>query len=471
MILKRFYDESLAHASYLLGCAATCQALIVDPNRDLEQYIAAAESEGLGIAHVTETHIHADFASGSRELAEMTGAALYLSDEGDSDWKYAFAANSAATLVRDGDSFMVGRIRVTAVHTPGHTPEHLAFLVTDTTVTDEPMGVFSGDFVFVGDVGRPDLLERAAKVAGVMEPSARQLFRSLQKFKLCPDRLQIWPAHGAGSACGKSLGGVPQSTVGYERIANWAFQIEDEDAFVQSVLAGQPDPPAYFAVMKQMNKLGPPRRKPAEDSEVLSLSDVDSSVEGWVIDTRPAEEFARAFIPGTVNIPLNRTFTNWAGSLLPYDKPFTVLVADRYERDSAHRYLTLIGLEQHARYVTGDSVSAWRDAGREMDSVESVTAAEADSAECVILDVRSDSEWEHSRIPGAVQIPLGSLASRVGEIPRNRPIVVTCQSGTRSPIAASILRARGFGHVVNLCGGLDAWVESGGRIESRKLTR
>ena len=214
MFFKRFYDDGLAQASYLIGCESTGEAVVVDPNRDIGQYVAAATADKLRITHVTETHIHADFVSGSRELADRADAKLLLSGEGGRDWQYAFAAQSHAQLLNDGDSFTVGRVRIDVIHTPGHTPEHLAFLVTDLASSDKPTGLLSGDFVFVGDVGRPDLLERAAKKVGTMEAAAHQLFRSIQRFRELPDYLQLWPGHGAGSACGKSLGAMPQSTVG-----------------------------------------------------------------------------------------------------------------------------------------------------------------------------------------------------------------------------------------------------------------
>jgi hydroxyacylglutathione hydrolase len=224
MILKRFYDEKLAQASYLIGCAATGESIVIDANRDVAQYVDAAAREGVKVTHVSETHIHADFVSGSLELARRTGAEMLLSDEGDAAWKYAFVNAAGATLLRGGDTFMVGNIRIDVLHTPGHTPEHLSFLITDTLATSEPMGAVTGDFLFVGDVGRPDLLERAAGIAGTMETGARTLFQSLQRFKSLPDYLQIWPGHGAGSACGKALGAVPTSTLGYERIVNWGLR-------------------------------------------------------------------------------------------------------------------------------------------------------------------------------------------------------------------------------------------------------
>ncbi len=263
MLLKRFYDTKLAQASYLVGCQATGDALVIDPARDVTQYVAAVKAEGMRLAWVTETHIHADFLSGTRELAAASGARPVLSDEGGDDWRYPWAKDAGALLVKDGAVVMVGNVKVEVLHTPGHTPEHLCFRITDTAATDRPMGVFTGDFIFVGDVGRPDLLEKTAGHAGTMEAAARQLFASLQRFKAYPDWLQLWPGHGAGSACGKALGAVPSSTLGYERFANWALTTKGEPEFVREVLAGQPEPPAYFAQMKRLNRDGPPPRPTA----------------------------------------------------------------------------------------------------------------------------------------------------------------------------------------------------------------
>jgi len=275
MILRTIYTDELAQASYLVGCSATGEALIIDPTRDIEQYIQIAASKDLHITAVTETHIHADFVSGARELAQCTGAQLYLSDAGPAEWKYRYAANAHAKLLQDGEIFKVGNIRLQALHTPGHTPEHLSFLLTDTAGADQPMGLFTGDFVFVGDVGRPDLLERAAGIKGTMELGARQLFHSIQKLHDLPDYLQIWPGHGAGSACGRALGAVPQSTLGYEKRFNWAFSVNDEDTFVQAVLEGQPEPPFYFAEMKRVNKEGPSILKPRTLPEQLTIAHIE----------------------------------------------------------------------------------------------------------------------------------------------------------------------------------------------------
>ena len=229
MFIRRFYNEPLAQASYMIGCQAAGAAVVVDANRDTAQYHAAAREEKVRITHVTESHIHADYLSGSLQLARETGARLLLSGEGGDSWQYGFAKAENAVLLHDGDRFDVGTVQFEVIHTPGHTSEHLTFLVTDRSVGKMPVGALTGDFIFVGDVGRPDLLERAAHVSGTMESSARELFRSLRRFAKQPDYLQLWPGHGAGSACGKALGAMPQTTLGYEKLAGWAFAIEDEE--------------------------------------------------------------------------------------------------------------------------------------------------------------------------------------------------------------------------------------------------
>lgn len=482
MILRRFYDEQLAQASYLVGCAATGEALIVDPNRDVEQYVTAAAAEGLRITHVTETHIHADFVSGSRELAHRTGAALHLSDEGGEGWRYAFptaeerAQGVRAVLLRDGDSFMVGNIRLDVVATPGHTPEHIAFLVTDTAGADRPMGAFTGDFIFVGDVGRPDLLERAAGVADSMDASARTLFQSLKRFREYPDWLQLWPAHGAGSACGKSLGAVPQSTLGYEKLFNWGLATADESEFVRMVLDGQPEPPRYFAEMKRINRDGPrvlgdmlpPTRLPA-----THLADLlaDGAL---VVDLRAAQAFATRHVPGTLNIPYNRAFTSWAGWLVPYDHDFYLLVPDSETATMAARDLALIGLDRLAGYVCGDALQAWVAAGRPLGGVAQFRVDELagliedgamERGDLAVLDVRGASEWEAGHVPGVPNVPVGLLPEHLDELPRDRPLVVHCQSGARSSIAASLLQRAGFENVVNLTDGFAAWSSGGNPVE------
>jgi hydroxyacylglutathione hydrolase len=472
MILKRFYDDKLAQASYLVGCAATGDALVVDPNRDVQQYIDAASAEGVRLTHVTETHIHADFVSGLRELVERTGAKAYLSDEGGVDWSYRFADDIGAVLLRDGDEFRVGNIRVQAVHTPGHTPEHMSFIITDTAGADEPMGVFTGDFVFVGDVGRPDLLEKAAGVSGTMEAGARQLFHSLQRFRSLPEWLQIWPGHGAGSACGKALGAVPSTTLGYETRFNWGFSHESEADFVAAVLAGQPEPPKYFAEMKRINRDGPrvlggsiePERGDAAALEEALRSDA------LVIDTRPWQEYRAAHVPGTISIPLNRSFTTWAGWLIPYDRDFHLILADdgKDALMEAVRDLAMIGLDRLEGYFPAAALSEWIAAGGVVGRLDEQPPAglrqRMEDGSVQVLDVRGESEWQAGHLPGVLHIPLGYLRERLDEVPRDRPVVVHCKGGGRSAIAASLLAANGFGNVVNLAGGYDQWADEGNPV-------
>lgn len=471
MIFRRFYDETLAQASYLIGCARSGEAVVVDPNRLVDQYVAAAESEGVRIAGVTETHIHADYLSGTRELAARTGARMYLSACGTPEWQYAFAADPKVTLLRDGDEIRVGNVTLRAVHTPGHTPEHLTFLVTDGAVATEPMGACTGDFVFVGDVGRPDLLEKAAKVVGASDSAARDLWRSLEAFKAHPDHLQIWPGHGAGSACGKGLSAVPQSTLGYERRYNWAFGAADEEEFVAMVLAGQPEPPRYFGIMKRLNREGPALLGRLPSPERVGASGLRALMDegAVVVDTRPAAAFAAEHVPGTLNIPLNKSFTTWAGSLLPYDRDLYLIMADAAPAAvaAAVQNLVLIGLDRVAGYLGAEAVPIWAAEGQPTGSLPHLSVKELASRGHgpLVVDVRAESEWDAGHLPGALHIPLPELEERRGEIPTDREVVLQCQGGGRSAIAASLLKARGHDRVANLAGGYSAWVAAGLPVE------
>jgi hydroxyacylglutathione hydrolase len=252
MFFELVYDKSLAQASYVIGCQAGGVAAVIDPKRDVDTYLQIAKANNMKITHILETHIHADFLSGSRELAALTGAEMYLSDEGDANWKYEFPHNK----IKGGDVVKMGNLTFEVIHTPGHTPESISFLLTDKPATNEPVMLFTGDFVFVGDVGRPDLLEQAAGLVGTQDIGAAQMYDSLQEFSKLGDFIQVWPGHGAGSACGKALGAVPMTTVGYEKIRNWALQLlNDKAAFTKELLADQPEPPKYFAMMKKLNKV------------------------------------------------------------------------------------------------------------------------------------------------------------------------------------------------------------------------
>ena len=473
MLLRRFYDPKLAQASYLLGCTVTGEALVLDPNRDIDSYLRASAAEGLRVAHVTETHIHADFVSGARELAHRAGARLYLSDAAGDGWRYSYSAEAGATPLHEGSCVRVGTVELQALHVPGHTPEHLTLLVTDTATASEPMGAFTGDFIFVGDVGRPDLLERTGRQQGTMEESARHLYRSLQRFRAQPDYLQIWPGHGAGSVCGKSLGAVPQTTLGYEKRFNWAFGITDESEFVRAVLTGQPEPPRYFAEMKRINQAGPRLLGDIRRPERLPVGALGAALAqgATVVDTRPAPEFVLGAVPGTINIPVTRTFTTWAGSLLPYDRDFYLIIDERSGEsvDELVRDLAGIGLDRFAGYFGSESVEAWRTSQGHLQAIPTLTLAGVSSQlradRVTVLDVRGEGEWKIGHLPGSLNIPVGSLAGRAGELPRDRPVIVHCQTGARAAIAASLLRARGFTDIRFFPGGFAEWRSAGLPVE------
>jgi hydroxyacylglutathione hydrolase len=467
MFFKRFYDEQLAQAGYLIGCGATGSALVIDPCRHVDQYIAAAEADGLRIDAVTETHIHADFVSGTRELAARTGAVMYLSKCGTPEWQYGFRDEAGVALLGDRDRITVGNVDVQAVHTPGHTPEHLSFLMTDRARADVPMGIATGDFVFVGDVGRPDLLEKAAHVQGTAESGARDLFRSLAWFKTLPDHLQLWPGHGAGSACGKGLSAVPQSTVGYERRFNWALGIDDEREFVRQVLVGQPEPPRYFGEMKRINRAGPPVLGRLSLPERVAEHRVAEILAGGgiVVDIRAAGDFAAGHLPGTLSIPFNKSFPTWAGSLLPYDRDLYLLIDEGRSGAlaAAVKSLLSIGLDRVRGYFGSKALEMADGNGSSLGRVEQLTVGDVQTRQgsLYVLDVRGRAEWEGGHIPGAHLVPLAELPDRIAEVPADRPIAVHCQGGGRSAIAASLLRANGVTQVANVTGGFGAWVQSG----------
>ncbi|MEP6590719.1 MAG: MBL fold metallo-hydrolase [Gemmatimonadota bacterium] len=464
MLVRRFYDDRLAQASYLIACQRTGEGIVIDPARDVTPYLDAARDEGVRITRVTETHIHADFISGARELAARTGATPLLSAEGGADWQYGWAESDGAELLHEGDVITLGRVRLEVWHTPGHTPEHLAFVVIDSARSEEPVAMLSGDFLFVGDVGRPDLLEKAAKIEGTMAAGAQQLFDSLQRLATLPDHLQIWPGHGAGSACGKALGAVPTSTLGYERRSNWAFAIDNADDFIEAVLEGQPTPPRYFGTMKRMNRagptvLGPPSALPSLAADTLPAALGNSSV----VDIRPAAAFAAAHRRGTLNIPLNKSFTTWAGWLLPYDRDITLIAAEPAIALEARRALQSIGLDR----VRGAFGSAEILDGATVQSRKGdITRTEALLTEGrQILDVREPNEWDAGHIPGATHHPLGTLEESMADVARDTPIAVHCQGGGRSAIGTSVLERMGFSDVIDLSGGWSAW-----DAEARKAT-
>lgn len=462
MLFRYFYDKALAHASYMVGCQKTDEAIIIDPGRDVEQYIEAAAKEGMNIVGVADTHIHADYVSGARELADRIGAKLYVSDEGPAEWKYEYAGEYEHQLLKDGDTFSVGKVELKVLHTPGHTPESISFILTDKGGgADRPMGIFTGDFVFVGSIGRPDLLEEAAGIMGTAEPGARDLFRSIQRFNELPDYLQVWPAHGAGSACGKGLGSIPSSTVGYEKFFNPALQFTDEQEFVDYILSEQPEAPKYFAVMKRVNKEGPailgePKLPPKLGTEVLRQTITNE----MVVDTAAAKKFASSHVPGTINIE-PKYMAMWGGSLLDYDKP-VYLISGSHDLPEVVRILHKIGMDNIGGWFCADEVA---DGGFNTEQIPQVTpeqlAPRIESGEVVLVDVRGLPERHEISIPNSRHSFLGKLLENADQFNHNKTYAFQCRTGGRSVIAASIVQKSGAEHVLNLAGGIVAWEKSG----------
>ena len=463
MFMRMIYDRTLAQAAYLIGCQKTGEAIVIDPERDIDRYIALAQQEDLTIVAAAETHIHADFLSGVREFCEQTSARAYLSDEGGPDWDYRWVHEKDRdgnpykyTLLKDNDLIMIGNIQLRVLHTPGHTPEHICFEVTDLGgEADEPMGIVTGDFMFVGDVGRPDLLETAAGHVGDREPSARRLGDSLRKFSTHPDYLQLWPGHGSGSACGKALGAVPQTTMGYERRFNSAFkQSTEPDQFVASILDGQPEPPAYFARMKRENRTG---------SSVLgglpqpSQCTVDSiPTDSVIIDTRPWESFRKGHLAGSYSILPEKSFSTVAGAFIEPEQ-MIVLVADPNTIEEAVRMLVRVGLDRVIHWIDPDDLESRSD----LHTTQELEVAKIHAMDdAVILDVRNASEFAEGHIPGATNVSYVQLPKRMNEVPAGLPIYVNCRSGIRSARAVSYLNEHGH-NAINIAGGFLAWEAAG----------
>jgi len=454
MLFRQIFDDKLAQYAYLIGCQATGEAIVIDPERDIDRYIEMAERENLNIVAVADTHIHADYISGMREFAER-GVKVYASDEGDSDWKYEWLIGSHYdhVLLKDADTFRVGNIEFKTVHSPGHTPEHVSFLVTDLGGgADVPMGMVTGDFVFVGDLGRPDLLESAAGVVGNMEPSARTLYKSVQQFLGLDDYLQVWPAHGAGSACGKALGAVPESTVGYEKRfnASIAAASRGEDAFVSFILEGQPEPPMYFARMKRDNKIGPKvlgTLPQPQHITVGELGELANRTDVAVIDTRiDRSGFMAGHLPGSIYAPLNRAFNTVVGSFVEEDMPM-YLIVEEHRVDEAMRDLIRIGLDDVVGFATPETLVHYQEQGGELASIEEinfdqVAAMQEDGA--MPFDVRGIVDYSEAHVPGARNIAHTRLWVRRDEVPADHKLLVYCETGARAAASSALLARLGY---------------------------
>lgn len=465
MLLERFYDEDLAQASYLIGCQATGEAVVIDPRRDVQIYLDTAAKNGMRIVAVTETHIHADYLSGTRELAHASGAQAYVSGEGGVDWQYGFDT----ARLHDGDVMQVGNIRLTARHTPGHTPEHLVFLVTDGALTNDPGYLLSGDFVFVGDLGRPDLLDEAAGEKDSRFQGAQELFDSLKRVLLAlPDHVQIHPAHGAGSACGKALGAIASTTVGYERLYTWwgpYLAAGDRDGFVRELLHGQPDAHAYFARMKRENRDGPAILGPLPELASVTVTEATTRAadgDAVLVDTRPAAAVRAGTVPGALAIPATGKTAAWgAWAIDPEEerRPLLLLVDNHEQAEHVRDHLIRVGIDSTAGYFTTlDGVTTQPSETVAPDAI-------ADLDEPFLLDVREAGEYDAGHIPGATRIGAGRVLWETQRLPKDHTIFSYCQSGARNIVVAQALRRAGF-PVVEVEGSYLGYAEMKQRAEA-----
>jgi hydroxyacylglutathione hydrolase len=458
MLFKQFYDEDLAQGSYFIGCQATGEAIVVDPWRDVQTYLDEATRNNMKIVAVTETHIHADFLSGSLELAAATGAKLYLSDEGNADWKYGFEG----IKLYNNSEIKLGNITIKALHTPGHTPEHLSFLVTDGAAADKPGFYLTGDFVFVGDIGRPDLLDEAAGGIDTRFAGAKQLFASLRdKFLNLPDYVQVWPAHGAGSACGKSLGAVASTTVGYERLFSWwvpFLENNDVAGFTKALLEDQPDAPLYFGRMKRQNKAGPAILGERPELKEFKASELKDKINKDVIfiDSRNRETYLKGAVKGSLHIPDGKRFITYASYVIDPEKdsrPIVVLAANENEANRLRTRLSFVGIDNVLGYVTSLE-------GLKQGPVPSISVTNFEKlAQPFVLDVRTASEYNAGHIETAKQLHIGRVMYKLNELPKDEPIITHCQSGARATVAVSALRAAGY-DAVELEGSYPAYAEA-----------
>ncbi|PVH24991.1 MBL fold metallo-hydrolase [Sphingobacterium corticibacter] len=457
MFFQQVYDKSLAQASYIIGCQVNGEAIVIDAKRDVDTYLEIAKQNNLRITKLVETHIHADFLSGTRELAAITGATMYLSDEGGADWQYQFPHHG----LKHGDVITLGNLTFEILHTPGHTPESISLLLIDHPATTHPVMIFTGDFVFVGDVGRPDLLEVAAGIAGTKEWGAAQMYASLQRFVNLPGFVQVWPGHGAGSSCGKALGAVPNSTVGYEKLRNWALEESSEVDFVKRLLDGQPAAPTYFKEMKMRNKGERPLLLEVPAIPKLSLEEFETyqKQDAQIVDVRNKLEFAAAHVPKTLNIQLNNSFATWSGWMLNYEQPIVLIITESKLED-ALRKLMRIGMDHVAGFIEPSEIASLATAKTEVVDKAQLKQLIDTEPNLQLLDVRNADEYKKGHIDGAQHVFVGTMSKQLTQISKERPIALYCQSGDRAAIASSFLQAKGFTNLKVYFGGMNDWTKT-----------
>jgi len=459
MYFKQFYLGCLAHASYLIGSAG--EAAVVDPQRDIEQYVNEAEAEGLKIKYVIETHLHADFVSGHRELAERTGAKIVFGRNANAAFEYAPA--------KDGDEFRIGKVYLRVLETPGHTPESISILVTDTDVSNQPQKVLTGDTLFIGDVGRPDLAGSKGLTADQM---AGMLYDSLRdKLLKLDDSVEVWPAHGKGSLCGRNMSNETSSTIGLQRQFNYALQPMPKEEFVKMMTTDLPEAPAYFSKDAEINRGGAralaelPRPAALAPEEINKLAGEGVAV----LDVRTNVEFGAGHVPGALNVGLGGQFASWAGQLIKFDAPIVIVAEDESKVDEAVMRLARVGIENVKGYLAG-GMTAWARAGLGVNTITQISVddlSELLSAQIdlQVIDVRQPGEYNAGHAPSAVNAPLARVGERASEFDPNRRTAVICAGGYRSSAASSVLARRGFKNLLNVLGGTGAWIKAGYPVE------
>jgi hydroxyacylglutathione hydrolase len=454
VIFERFSVPGLSQYSYIVGEGGS--VAVIDPKRDIDTYLDYAESKSLRIRYVLETHIHADFASGAIDLAEATGAELCLSgyDEGET-YSYAFAH----TELREGDELALGALTIRILHTPGHTPEHISFLLSEPGRSPEPLALFSGDFLFIGSLGRPDLLGEVEKLG-----LARAMYASVRKVESLPDGLMIFPGHGAGSLCGAGMSQRDQSTLGYERVTNPFLQQQSEGVFVDTLLTTVPELPDYYRRMKRLNAAGPQMLKSLPGGTRFRVKDFAEKMTALgtiLLDVRRPEAFGGAHIPGSFNIGAGPNLSTWAAWVLPYNQPILLIGDANTDMDMVRRSLIRVGIDTAVGSLRG-GISAWLESGSNQGHVPQVSVRELQTAlngpeKPTLLDVRSRSEWKSGHIAGAKHIPGGDISKHLKDVPVDEPVYVICGSGYRSSVALSLLVHAGLTRLTNVDGGMSAW--------------
>lgn len=451
MYFEQFYLGCLAHASYML--ASDGEAVVVDPQRDVELYLKAAEQHGVQIRHIFESHLHADFVSGHKELAARTGAKIYMGAQAGATFPHV--------AVSDGFELTFGKASIRVLETPGHTPESICLVITDTEKSAAPWAILTGDTLFIGDVGRPDLSPRHTPVqlAGLLYDSLHD------KLLMLPDHVLVYPAHGAGSLCGKNMRAERSSTIGTERLTNYALQINSREEFIAQLTSNLPARPEYFLKDAEINRTGAaalsdlaPLRAIAPQELAVMLKEGDIA-----LDVRPGEEFAAGHVPGSVNIALSGQFASWAGTVLGLTAHPVLIATSDEQIEEARLRLARVGIEILDGYLKG-GVVAWVAAGLSLTTITSITPedlqARMQAGDVQVLDVRREPEWEAGHIASASWWPLDNFRVSPPEIDHDAPLAVHCKGGYRSMIASSLLQRAGFRHVLNVTGGYDAWQQA-----------